>query len=119
MAIPRCPYCNAQGVNQLEAKVVGFFVLVFCKGCGAIHGVVPKPVSEQPPATVTTPEPELNLHPIPGKQKPQPPKAKKQNPQPVNKASRLKPEEAQARAAAGLSPKGTMYRIIRNVDDEE
>src|SRR5262245_24847841 len=116
MATPRCPYCNAKGVNQLEAKLVGFFFLVFCKSCGAIHGVVPKPAPEPQATATTTSEPEFDLHPIP---KPKPEKQTKKQPALLQKAGRLTPEEAQARAAAGLNPKGTMYRIIRNVNDEE
>jgi hypothetical protein len=51
MTTPRCPFCNAQGINQIEAKTVGYYGIIYCKQCGAIHGVVPVPAK---PATETT-----------------------------------------------------------------
>lgn len=73
---PRCPFCNAHGVDQIAAHKLGVAVVLYCSHCGAIHGVVPgsssrpKPVSvsaatstptqtappPQPSATVTEPK---------------------------------------------------------------
>lgn len=42
MAIqPRCPLCQAQGLDKIIAKTVGHFSVVCCRQCGTIHGVVP------------------------------------------------------------------------------
>ena len=38
---PRCPYCNAQGIEKIVAKNVSGFSLICCRKCGAIHGVAP------------------------------------------------------------------------------
>lgn len=51
-AAPRCPFCNAQGVNHIASKVMGSFALIFCGQCGAVYGVVPKP--QQPEKTPPT-----------------------------------------------------------------
>lgn len=40
-ATPRCPYCNAQGLNHLALHRLDGFGLVYCGNCGAIYGVVP------------------------------------------------------------------------------
>lgn len=45
--IPRCPFCNAQGISQIEAKDLGPALLLFCKSCGAIHGVIPAPKKQE------------------------------------------------------------------------
>jgi len=48
MTSPRCPYCNAQGVKNLAHQSVGLYGIVYCRACGAIHGVVPLPPVEKP-----------------------------------------------------------------------
>ena len=51
---PRCPSCKVQGLDKLETEIVGFYVEIYCKNCGDIHGVVAKPqqVPSQPNVTV-------------------------------------------------------------------
>lgn len=44
-ATPKCPYCNAKGIDSLAVEDVRLFLVVYCHKCGAIHGVVPKPQS--------------------------------------------------------------------------
>lgn len=40
MAIPHCPYCNAQGLNHLAMeRLPGQVGLFYCGNCGAIYGV--------------------------------------------------------------------------------
>lgn len=48
-AAPRCPHCNAQGINHLAHRLLGGYVLVYCGQCGAIYGVVPAPPQKQQP----------------------------------------------------------------------
>ena len=38
---PRCPYCNAQGVQHIAARPLSTAVVIYCSQCGAIFGVVP------------------------------------------------------------------------------
>lgn len=38
---PRCPFCNAQGLEAIAAKSLGTFSLICCSKCGAIHGIAP------------------------------------------------------------------------------
>lgn len=52
----RCPFCNAQGMAQMGAKDAGLFLIVHCKTCGAVHGIVPKP-----PAPA---QPQINVRPV-------------------------------------------------------
>lgn len=40
---PRCPYCNAQGLKNLEMHQTGAFAVIYCAQCGAIYGVVSLP----------------------------------------------------------------------------
>lgn len=51
---PRCPSCKVQGLDKLQTETVGFYVVVYCKNCGDIHGVVSKPqqITPQPNVTV-------------------------------------------------------------------
>lgn len=60
MTVPRCPFCNAQGLDKLAAKTLGYFSLIYCGQCGAIHGVVPlppkKPKTKQQARPVATTE---------------------------------------------------------------
>lgn len=72
-ATPRCPYCNAQGLNHLALQRLEGFGLVYCGNCGAIYGVVPllsadrpsKPGSQivDPPAPPIEIEKKANLLP--------------------------------------------------------
>lgn len=39
--LPRCPHCNARGLDYLVIEQVKQFNLVYCGVCGAIHGVLP------------------------------------------------------------------------------
>ncbi|GIK42391.1 MAG: hypothetical protein BroJett011_62240 [Chloroflexota bacterium] len=116
----RCPFCNAQGINYLEAKTVGFFAVIYCAKCGAIHGVVPaqpQPAKAEPkPAATPQPEPPPPPQPEPFDLRKidveeTPPKEPK--PEPT-----LTPARAQAMMAHYVQPGSTMYRIIRK-DDEE
>lgn len=45
---PRCPHCNAHGIDQLAHRPVDSYLLVFCGQCGAIFGVAPCP-DQSPP----------------------------------------------------------------------
>jgi len=108
---PRCGFCNAQGINYLEAKTVGCYAIVFCAKCGAIHGVIPAPQQPARPAPVgaqtAAPPPEpFDLRKVDIEQQP---------PMPDQK---LTPARAQAMAAHYIQPGSTMYRVIRK-DDEE
>ena len=49
MAAPRCPHCNA-GIGKLAHQPVGFYAVVYCGQCGAIHGVIPAPKPQPEPA---------------------------------------------------------------------
>lgn len=65
MTTPRCPFCSAQGINQIEAKTVGYYGIIYCKQCGAIHGVVPvpaKPTSESASTTAAA-KPQVEMLP--------------------------------------------------------
>lgn len=53
-ASPRCPYCNAQGLAHLAQRDLGLYLLVYCRQCGAIYGVVPKPTTPSPAAETPT-----------------------------------------------------------------
>ncbi len=46
MQKPRCPHCNALGLNQLAAQKAGAFMVIFCGQCGAIHGIIPQPATD-------------------------------------------------------------------------
>ena len=48
MTTPRCPYCNAQGLQHLAVHQAELFTLVYCSSCGAIHGVMPPQPTAQP-----------------------------------------------------------------------
>ena len=48
---PKCPHCNARGIDSLAVEDMRMFLLVYCHKCGAIHGVVPSPPQ---PSTVNT-----------------------------------------------------------------
>lgn len=58
MTMPRCPYCDAQGLKHLAAKKAGPCLIIYCSQCGAIHGIMPdtkpeagqKSVGKQTPA---------------------------------------------------------------------
>ena len=50
MATPRCPHCNAQGIDKIAAKKLGGYSLIYCDKCGAIYGVVPAIQSHSQPA---------------------------------------------------------------------
>lgn len=41
MTTPRCPYCNAQGLDVLTVEQTPSFQVVHCGHCGAIHGILP------------------------------------------------------------------------------
>ncbi len=57
MTTPRCPYCNAQGIKNLAHQAVELYGIVYCRACGAIHGVVPLPPAQKPETRVVQPEP--------------------------------------------------------------
>lgn len=70
MTTPRCPFCNAQGLQHLKPHDAGLFFVVYCDQCGAIYGLVPKPQpAVQMPVAAPLPEPE------PEPQQSQPPAA--------------------------------------------
>lgn len=51
---PRCPYCNAQGLDRFQAvESDGQFRLICCCQCGAVLGVLP---IEQPIETKESPQ---------------------------------------------------------------
>ncbi|MBE7471942.1 MAG: hypothetical protein DPW09_19835 [Anaerolineae bacterium] len=41
MTTPRCPFCNAQGLDLLKIEQTALFQVVCCGQCGAIHGILP------------------------------------------------------------------------------
>lgn len=55
---PRCPYCNVQGIKYLANRQVGNYLIVFCGDCGAIYGVVPVPIGQQPQTKKEVPKPD-------------------------------------------------------------
>lgn len=78
--IPRCPYCNAQGLEHLATHHTENFTVVYCGQCGAIYGVLavpqgnpdsisstqesepePSPVKPAPAATDPRPRPPAGL----------------------------------------------------------
>lgn len=66
----RCPFCNANGLDQLGAQPTGLFLIVYCKTCGAIHGIVSKPPT--PPRQQPDPPEEVNMAPVRQQQQPEP-----------------------------------------------
>ena len=55
MVEPRCPHCNAHGVNKIAAKNLGNYSLIYCGQCGAIYGVVPKTQTKKAEEEMVTP----------------------------------------------------------------
>ena len=48
---PRCPWCNASGLNHIAIKKLGGVAVVHCGQCGAVYGVTPLPeTNPTPPA---------------------------------------------------------------------
>ena len=63
MTTPRCPFCNAQGLQHLKRHDAGLFFVVYCDKCGAIYGVIPNfQAQSQPAAVVTAPPPAPSPH---------------------------------------------------------
>lgn len=58
-ATPRCPYCNATGLDKLASIVVRDVRVIFCGLCGAILGFVPYQIPEDTSAVgaSATPKP--------------------------------------------------------------
>lgn len=113
----RCGFCNAQGINQLEAQVFGFYSVIFCRQCGAIHGIVPAPPA-RPDAKAEAPEP------VEPPQQPEPPfdfraieieniEVEKPKTEP-----KLTPARAQGMMSYYIQPGSTNYRIIRKDNGE-
>ena len=47
---PRCPFCNTTGIESIKGqRLSNAALLIYCGGCGAIHGVVPLPAPEKKP----------------------------------------------------------------------
>lgn len=75
---PKCPHCNARGIDSLAVEDMRMFLLVYCHKCGSIHGVVPNP-PQPPPVGVKTateekrPAPKIiNIDPQPVGRSPKP-----------------------------------------------
>ena len=68
---PKCPHCNARGIDSLAVEDMRMFLLVYCHKCGAIHGVVPNPahqsqVTVKPTVEEKRPAPKIiNIDPQP------------------------------------------------------
>jgi len=56
MVTLRCPHCQAKGMKQLAARKAGPYSIIYCRQCGAIHGVVPD-VETLPASRQSQPEP--------------------------------------------------------------
>lgn len=41
MSDPRCPFCNTSGFDKVKSDKTSDFIIIYCGGCGAIHGVLP------------------------------------------------------------------------------
>ncbi|MCB0209292.1 MAG: hypothetical protein KDJ52_08180 [Anaerolineae bacterium] len=92
---PKCPYCNARGIDSLAVEDMRMFLLVYCHKCGAIHGVVPAPtpappVSIKPAAEEKRPSPKIiNIDPQSSSKRPKPgitfPNRPPESDQPVTK----------------------------------
>lgn len=127
LTAPRCPFCNAQGVSQLEAKTIGFFAVIYCRQCGAIHGVVPKPQDypkpvETPKSEPVAPEPKALPEPFDIRKidvEKKPPEIPKPPPAEPKKEQNMTPERARAMMPYYTQPGSTMYKIIRKDDEEE
>jgi hypothetical protein len=116
----RCGFCNAHGVNYLEAKTVGFYAVIFCKKCGAIHGMVPAPQpakGEPKPAATAKPEPVPSPPPQPEPFDMRKVDVEKTEPEKPKAEPKLTPARAQAMMGHYVQPGSTMYRVIRK--DEE
>ncbi len=82
MTAPRCPFCNAQGLDLLKVEQTPSFQVVSCGQCGAIHGILPlaaKPIeaAKDPPRPAIIPLAE------PPKQAPEQPQQKISPPAPA------------------------------------
>lgn len=120
---PRCPYCNASGVDKITAQRLGGALLLYCGQCGAIHGVVPavpKPAPPQPsPAEIGRGEPGGigRLPPAPKRRlvhgKPDPiPRLPPEDPYKKPKSDEgISPEEALAAFGPSLGQHGFYTRI--------
>lgn len=75
MATPRCPHCNATGIDKISAKRFAEYLLVFCGQCGAIYGVVPATQSHRQ-QTVKKADSSQRDRPKGSQQKNQPPTPK-------------------------------------------
>ncbi|MCB0191339.1 MAG: hypothetical protein KDJ65_05290 [Anaerolineae bacterium] len=77
---PKCPHCNACGIDCLAVEDMRMFLLVYCHKCGAIHGVVPNqpqpsapPVGIKPAAEEKRPSPKIiNIDPQSSSKRPMP-----------------------------------------------
>lgn len=114
MVAPRCPFCNAQGLDKLAAKNLGYFSLIYCGQCGAIYGVVPT----SPPKTTTESKPKTRpAAPSPGEPAPSPiPPVAKDQPK-IEKSSSA--EEALSFYAPTGSQHGFYTRIVADDEEEE
>jgi len=64
---PRCPFCNTTGLQEIATQQLpNRVVIVYCRQCGAIHGVIPPLIApvrpnhqetDQPPTPSPTPSP--------------------------------------------------------------
>lgn len=110
---PRCPFCNAQGISQIEANPIGPALLIFCKKCGAIHGVVPK-------ATTVDRKPEAET--IPTEAPPAPPAKPEFKPKPLEEIENEQKDQLltpnQAFSMLRGRQQGTMYKRFP-IDDGE
>lgn len=60
--IPKCPYCQTQGIKNIASQKAGPLRIIFCGNCGAIFTIIPdallqeKPRQQIAPATEPAPE---------------------------------------------------------------
>jgi hypothetical protein len=82
MTTPRCPYCNAQGLDVLRVELTLSFQVVHCGQCGAIHGILP--LAAAPTEAPKYPQREVKTTLAqPPKQAPERPQAKISPPAPA------------------------------------
>lgn len=71
MSQPRCPFCNIYGLDNLKVENKSTFTVIYCGGCGAIHGVLPMVISTPPrPLPEISKEPDIVVLPEQTKEPP-------------------------------------------------
>jgi len=115
-ATPRCPYCNATGLDKLASKVHRDIRVIFCGLCGAILGFVPYQIPEETKAKASADKPkpiDPDMQALAKKYGPKP--------KPLLKGSKVKSDltKSELGAMLGASAGGKLYQIFtpNNEDD--